>query len=135
MFNEHTYLYVDDDAYSCQVMQLVMRKVMGVERLVMFEDSSNFLRRAQALPQRPDVILLDIHVRPHDGFAMLSMLRSTPEFQNARVIALTASVMSEEIEQLRQHGFDGAIAKPLSVQTFPGLMQRVVAGDAVWHVE
>ncbi len=134
MFNEHVYLYVDDDPLSREVMQMLMETGMGVEHLVMFEDSSDFLKRAQALLQQPDIILLDIHVRPHNGFEMLKMLRSIPEFQTARVIALTASVMSEEVEQLRQGGFDGAIAKPINARTFPGLMQRIIAGEAVWHI-
>jgi len=86
------------------------------------------------LENRPNIILLDIHVAPHDGFEMLKMLRQNDQFARAKIIALTASVMNEEVEQLREAGFDGAIAKPLSIQTFPDLIQRVITGETVWHI-
>jgi two-component system cell cycle response regulator DivK len=88
----------------------------------------------KALPKQPDVILLDIHVTPHDGFVMLNMIRRDTALKETTVIALTASVMNEEVEKLRTKGFDGAISKPLSVSLFPGLIQRVVAGEPVWHI-
>ena len=134
MFNDHTYLYVEDDTYSRQIMQIIMEKAMEVDRLVIFDDSRNFMERVRALDAQPDIFLLDVHVQPYNGFEMLNMLHAEPEFQNARIIALTASVMNEEVEELKHGGFDGAIAKPLSVQTFPDLMKRIIAGEAVWHV-
>jgi CheY-like chemotaxis protein len=135
MMNENTsFLYVEDDPRSRQVMDLIMKKAMKIQNLFVFEESSNFLARMKALPQQPDVILLDIHVTPHDGFAMLNMVRQDAELKGAKVIALTASVMNEEVESLRAQGFDGAISKPLSVSLFPGLIGQVVAGESVWYV-
>lgn len=129
-----SFLYVEDDPRSRQVMELIMKKAMKVQHLFLFEDSSNFMERVRALPQQPDVILLDIHVTPYDGFAMLHMVRKDAALKDAKVIALTASVMNEEVEALRAQGFDGAISKPLSVSLFPGLIGRVVAGEPVWHI-
>lgn len=115
-------------------MKLLMTKVMQVKHLEIFEDSENFSARLSNLTYNPEVILLDIHVKPHDGFAMLGIIRETPKLKDAMVIALTASVMSEEVEAMQAKGFDGAIAKPLSMASFPGLIRRVVAGEAVWHI-
>lgn len=134
MFSDHVYLYVEDDLCSRQVMQMIMEKAMQVEHLVIFENSENFMERVRALSVLPDIILLDVHVQPHNGFDMLNMLREDPGLRDARVIALTASVMNEEVEELRQGGFDGAIAKPLSIQTFPDLMRCIIAGETVWHI-
>jgi len=127
-------LYVEDDPRSRQVMELIMTRAMKVQNLFIFEESSDFMSRVKALPQQPDVILLDIHVSPHDGFAMLNMVRADVELKKTKVIALTASVMNEEVEALRAQGFDGAISKPLSVSLFPGLIERIVAGESVWHI-
>ncbi|MBK8027697.1 MAG: response regulator [Chloroflexi bacterium] len=113
---------------------MIMQVAMRVEKLILFEDSIDFAERLGELSDRPDVILLDIHVKPLDGFAMLRAIRSLPAFQSVRVIALTASVMSEEVARLRSSGFDGAIAKPLSVMTFPTLIQKVLQGEDVWHI-
>lgn len=134
MFDHLAYLYVEDDQLSREIMQLIMTQCMGVTQLTVFSDSSDFMDRLTALRPKPEIILLDIHVKPLDGFEMLSLLRNNPEYREAKVIALTASVMNEEVERLRLSGFDGAVAKPLSVQTFPALIQRVIDGEAVWHI-
>lgn len=134
MFNQYAYLYVEDDALSREVMQLIMRNAMGVEQLILFEDSQDFLQRIKACGVRPDVILLDIHIHPHNGFEMLRMLREDADLRDRPVVALTASVMNEEIEQLRQAGFNSTIAKPVSVVTFPGLIERILGGESVWHI-
>ena len=129
-----SFLYVEDDASNRQVMQLLMQKVMRAQALTIFEDSVDFMSRVKALSPCPDVALLDIHVRPHNGFEMLAMLRADPQYRHITVIALTASVTNEEVEQLRSSGFDGAIGKPLRASTFPGLLERVLKGESVWYV-
>lgn len=134
MLNSLTYLYVEDDPFSRQVMTLIMRNAMGVERLHILENSERFLENIKALNPAPDVILLDIHVQPHNGFEMLNMLRADSSYAKTRVVALTASVMSDEVDHLRSAGFDATIGKPLSVLTFPDLMKQIVLGQSVWHI-
>ena len=134
MLKDAFFLYVEDDELSREVMQMLMEQAVDGHHLVMFEDSADFMTRLRALPRRPDVILLDVHVQPHDGFEMLNFLRQDPAFSDIQVIALTASVMSDETRQLRDSGFNGMIAKPLSVSTFPDLIEQIINGEAVWHV-
>ena len=128
------FLYVEDDASNRKVMQLIIQKALETDELAIFENSANFMARVKALPRNPHVALLDIHVHPHDGFAMLKMLRSDPDYQNTKIIALTASVTNEEVEKLRTSGFDGAIGKPLRVSTFPALLVRILNGETIWHI-
>lgn len=134
MVADTSFLYVEDDPRSREVMELLMTKVIKVKELVVFEDSLEFDNRINAMASKPEVVLLDIHVTPHDGFEMLNFIRRNPDLKDTKVIALTASVMNEEVEAMRARGFDGAIAKPLSMASFPGLIERVVAGDSVWHI-
>jgi CheY-like chemotaxis protein len=135
MFNQYNYLYVEDDPLSREIMQMIMTKGMGVEvGLTIFTDSSQFLSRLESLDNQPDVILLDIHVKPFNGFEMLGMLRSDERYEQTKIIAVTASVMNEEVERLRTTGFDSAIAKPLSVLTFPNLILSILEGQPVWHI-
>lgn len=131
--NDCTFLYVEDDQLSREIMQMMMENVIAA-RLTVFPNSSDFLARLQAVSPKPDVIMLDIHILPHDGFELLRQIRADAEYATSRVIALTASVMNEEVDRLRTSGFDGAIAKPLNLATFPGLIERVLAGEAVWHI-
>jgi CheY-like chemotaxis protein len=134
MLDGISFLYVEDDPLSCQVMQMILENAMGIHDLVIFRDSSNFMARLKALARRPDIILLDVHIRPHNGFEMLDALRADPDYRHTKVVALTASVMNEEVEKLRTKGFDGAIAKPVSVTTLPGLIEQIARGESVWHI-
>ncbi|HEX3050771.1 MAG TPA: response regulator [Aggregatilineaceae bacterium] len=134
MFNDYVYLYVEDDPLSREALTLVVKRIMKVDRMYVFENSVNFMARIKALPEKPDLILLDIHMAPLTGFEMLALLRRDAAYEKAKIVALTASVMNEEVELLKSSGFDGVIGKPISVQQFPTLIQQVIQGEAIWHV-
>jgi CheY-like chemotaxis protein len=127
-------LYVEDDPRSRKIMRMLLRGEMELEHITIFEDSANFAQRLQAIQPQPNIILLDIHVKPYTGFEMLDMVRQLPEFHNTPVIALTASVMNEEIQHLRDSGFQGVIAKPVDIDTFPALVDRILDGEIIWRI-
>lgn len=127
-------LYVEDDIHSRRVMTLMLNSMMKLPNLTIFDDSSDFLPRAEALSPKPDIIFLDIHMEPHSGFEMLDMLRRSPLFCETPVVAVTASVMNEEVIRLRSAGFDGCIAKPLSMEQFPHLLHAILRGEEVWRI-
>jgi CheY-like chemotaxis protein len=134
MFDQYTYLYVEDDPMSRQIVCTLMKNVLGITAITIFEDSENFMERLRTLPQKPDVILLDIHLSPYSGFELLAQIRDDHAYDQSRVIAITASVMNEEFKKLRSSGFDGAIGKPLNMENFPTIMQMILANEAVWYV-
>jgi CheY-like chemotaxis protein len=127
-------LYVEDDGPSREIMQLLVEGVMNIPRLTVFENSFSFLDRAKSVTPKPDLILLDIHVPPLSGFEMLMLLRTDSHFAKIPVVALTASVMNEEVERLRQAGFNGVIPKPLNMDSFPSLLERIVQGEEIWNI-
>ena len=126
-------LYIEDDGQSREIMRVLVEEMLGLRGLVIFQDSEAFLERVHALSPKPDVIFLDIHVPPHDGFEMLSMLRSDG-FRDTPVVALTASVMNEEVHRLRTAGFDGIIAKPVDLDTFPTTLNQIIARKYGWNL-
>lgn len=132
--NEATFLYVDDDPLSRDVLKILLNKVMGYSQITFFEHSGNFLERVQALPEVPSVIFLDIEVRPHDGFEMLAMLRANPAYQQIPIVALTAQVMAADVTRLKEQGFDGLIGKPIDNRLFPQFINQILQGEAVWHI-
>ncbi len=134
MNDHHPILYVEDDPQSQWVLRLVITNRMKLPGLICFEDSADFEARVQALDPRPDVVFLDIHVKPLDGFQMLATLRRLERFQGVPVVALTASVMVEEIQMLRTAGFDGCLAKPIDLDAFPDQFRRIMCGEMVWSV-
>lgn len=134
MSHETAFLYVEDEAMSRMVMEILMKRGLGYQNLTIFENSENFMDRVSRLEQKPDIIFLDIHMQPHTGFEMLAMLRQHPDYTDTCVIALTASVMNEEVDLLRQSGFNGAIAKPIDQLVFPELLEQILQGEPVWNI-
>jgi CheY-like chemotaxis protein len=127
-------VYVEDDPRSRKVMNLLLRGSLGLQHVTILEDSRNFMAQIEALDPPPQVVFLDIHVAPLDGFAMLSLLQAHPRFQKVPVVALTASVMNEEVGQLRVAGFHGCIAKPIDTDIFPEILKRILNGEAIWNI-
>ncbi|SRR5260221_12424146 len=128
------FLYVEDDPYSRQIIEIILKREMHLSNLVIFENSTNFLDRIHALPAAPDIIFLDIQIRPHDGYAMLEMLRNDSQYRNVTIIAMTANVMSHDVEKLQRAGFSGLIGKPIMRDVFSQLIGNILAGKPVWYV-
>ncbi len=128
------YLYAEDDPFSRELMRMIAENVLGGPEITIFENSQDFIPRLKALPRRPDVILLDIQMKPHNGFEVLKMIREEADYRTTKVIALTASVMNEEIAEFKASGFDGTIGKPFELAGFGKLMEKILSGQAVWHV-
>ena len=129
-----TLVYVEDDPSSIKIMKLIVENVMKIPSLTIFQGSKDFPEKINNLKEPPTIFLLDIHIAPYDGFEMLSILRADKRFKKSKIIAVTASVMGEEVDQLKYSGFDGAISKPLNISTFPDLIARVVKGENVWFI-
>jgi CheY-like chemotaxis protein len=134
MNNFPAVLYVEDDARSRKVMEVLLKANMKLPHVTIFESSASFLERLQALDPVPDVILLDIHVKPHSGFEMLHMLRQSDPFKHVPVVALTASVMNEEVIHLKEAGFDSCLSKPIDSVAFPSALKRIMSGESLWRI-
>ncbi len=78
----------------------------------------------------PELVLMDVQLPGKDGFALLSEIRESPH-RGLRVLALTAHAMSGDRERAMQAGFDGYITKPIEIRSFPELVKRALAGEAV----
>jgi len=68
--------------------------------------------------ERPDLILMDIHLPGIDGIEALRRLRADAATSTIPVIAVTASVMTHDRQKILAAGFDGYQSKPISVRPF-----------------
>jgi DNA-binding LytR/AlgR family response regulator len=66
-------LYVEDEPKSRKILELLLTRTMKVPHVFLFEDSTDFIKRMDALTPQPTIVFLDIHVRPHSGFEMLTI--------------------------------------------------------------
>lgn len=127
--------YIEDDELSREVMHTLLTRGLGYTSVTIFESSSEFEFKLDTLTTIPDVIFLDIHMEPTDGFTILNLLRQRTKYDSTRVVALTASVMNEEVKKLKDAGFNGVIAKPLNYETFPNALRRILDKEDIWSVK
>jgi CheY-like chemotaxis protein len=127
-------LYVEDDPNSRDVLRMVQRMNPELFNLEVFEDSEGFTEKLMELVPQPNLILLDIHMLPISGFEMLKRICTQPKFTGVPVVALTASVMNEEIELLQESGFHSVMSKPLDMDEFPEFIERIMEGERIWSV-
>lgn len=67
----------------------------------------------------PELVLLDIQLPGRDGYGVLDDIKSITGEHPWKVVALTAHAMPGDRERALAAGFDGYIAKPIDVRTFP----------------
>ena len=133
MLEDTVVLYVEDDKMSQIVVRLLLQE-MGINQVTIWSDSHDFINRVESLNPSPNLIFLDIHVEPYTGFEMLKMLRESEKFSEAIVVALTASVMNEEVNLLKNSGFNSCLAKPINGDSFPSLVRQIVEGSSIWRI-
>ena len=96
---------VGDKVSRCILQNLFFQK-MGYQKTEIWENSINFPEKINSLKEIPHLVLLDTNVIPLDGYEMLKLLRLNTAFQNTMIAACTASVMPEQVSQLKEAGFD-----------------------------
>ena len=80
-----------------------------------------------AQTERPALILMDIQLPGIDGITALGRLRAEPTTRGIPVIAVTASVMTEDRQKIMAAGFDGYQGKPISVKELLATIQQVLS--------
>jgi len=78
----------------------------------------------QARSERPDLILMDIALPIMDGFAALAAIRADEALRDTPVIAVTASAMKGNREEILARGFDGYISKPIAHDVLEKTMRK-----------
>ena len=62
----------------------------------------------------PELILMDLKMPGIDGYETTKYLKTNSNTSSIPIIALTASVTSEEQDKIGYYGFDGFLSKPIS---------------------
>ena len=119
-------LIVEDDANSRKLVRDVLQ-VKGY-RTIESETAEEGIRLAKE--QQPALILMDIQLPGISGIDALQVLRADPDTKAIPVIAVTASVMTAQQENVLEAGFDGFERKPISIAALLKKIQKLVERTA-----
>ena len=117
-----TILIADDDAASLELLKDALA-VPGY-RILESSDGSDALLKVQS--ETPDIVLLDIQMPGLDGFEVLRAIRGLQPPVPCRVLAVTAFVMDGDRDRMLASGFDGYIAKPVSISHVREQVRRIL---------
>jgi CheY-like chemotaxis protein len=117
-------LVVEDNPLNLKLVRDVLR-VAGYEVL---EARSGEEGLEVAHTEAPDLVLMDLQLPGIDGVETLHRLRSDPVVAGLPVVAVTAFAMAEDEARAYAEGFDGYLAKPISVRALPGQVARFLSG-------
>jgi DNA-binding response OmpR family regulator len=101
-------MVIEDDANMFSLLQMLL-EFEGYE-VVLWEGREEIQQIVDAICQeKPELILMDVHLRHLNGFDVLRTLRNEPELDGVRVLIASGVDMTE---RSHQEGADGFILKP-----------------------
>ena len=100
-------LLVEDDTTLAQVY----KSRLELEGFEVQHVANGELALSTAIEFRPDLIVLDAMMPKINGFAVLDILRNTPETMNVRVIMLTALSQPKDKARAEELGADDYLVK------------------------
>ena len=115
-------LIVEDDEKSRRLMKDVLEhQGYAVMETDQGEVGLDLIRKCH-----PQLVLMDIHLPGISGLDAIREIRSDAAIAKTTVIAVTASVMGNVREKIREAGFDGFEPKPLNLKAFLGTIRGLV---------
>ena len=117
-------LIVDDDKRLVDYLSTALMK-KGWQVQVAY-DAEEAYQSCQH--ERPDVIVLDIHMPAGGGRAALKRMRDSHKSFDVPVLLMSADVNAALSDEMRQLGADGFIQKPLDTERLHLAMMRLMEG-------
>jgi two-component system cell cycle response regulator DivK len=118
-------LIVEDNDKNLKLVRDVLQ-VKGYET-VEARTGEDGVRAARE--RRPDLVLMDIQLPGMNGIDALKALRADPATAAIPVLAITASVMHSDRQQILAAGFEGFIEKPVSLRNLLQTVQNAIEGQ------
>ncbi len=128
---DRTIIIVEDDVNSYQA-SLDLLQMAGAQSVHACTTGDSTIALAESLP-KVDLFLVDIYMPQETGFEVLKRIRTHPKLTGSKVVALTASVMYEDIRRVKAAGFDSFIGKPVRPTRFADQVRQILAGETLWE--
>ena len=107
-------LVVDDNGNNL-MLEKDLLEVAGFE---VFEAENAAGAIAMARREKPDIIILDVRLPDMRGTEAARILRQDKETRDIPIVFVTASVLAEGREEMKDIANSGFIGKPINTRTF-----------------
>ena len=108
-------LYIEDNRSNVELVERILEEHEQFELAVAVNGYDGI---ARAREQRPDIILLDLHLPDISGLEVLMHMRADQSLRDVPVIVLSADATNRQIERLANAGATRYLTKPLDVARF-----------------
>ncbi|MBN2006170.1 MAG: response regulator [Anaerolineae bacterium] len=123
-------MVIEDDRLNATLIKKMLL-MAGVGEVSVCLSGFDTRKVAPDLPP-VDLVLLDLQLPDEDGFQILVYLRTLPNMQNARYVAVTANVLASYLERAKAMNLDGFLGKPLKFDEFRKQIVSILEGRRVW---
>jgi signal transduction histidine kinase/DNA-binding response OmpR family regulator len=122
-----TVLVVDDSADNLTTT----KSILGGMNLEILEAMNGKEAVTLAGSRRPDVILMDIQMPVMSGIEATQRIKQDESLRNIVIIALTASAMMGDREEILAAGCDDYLSKPVEPRKLKAMLEKWIGGGAV----
>lgn len=116
-------LVVDDEPNILLSLEFLIKKAGFQVRTA--KDGEEALEALAA--ERPDLVLLDVMMPRKDGYEVCQTIRQNPDWQDMKIIMLTAKGREVEKEKGLALGADDYITKPFSTQEVVAKVREILS--------
>jgi len=117
-----TILVIEDEPEVCNFASRVLE--LEGYRVLQAGDSEEGMRLVKAI--QISLVLLDLRLPGHDGWAVLEQMKSEPELSSIPVIVFTASAGISQRERALKMGAIDYLVKPLSAARLRKAVTRIL---------
>lgn len=118
-----TILYIEDNLSNLRLIERVLGLRKGIHLLSAMQGRMGIDLARQ---QRPDLILLDLHLPDLKGDEVLVRLKGHPETEKIPVVMISADATARQIQRLQDRGAVAYLTKPIDVGQLMGLLDRML---------
>lgn len=124
MSAKRTILIVEDNKMN----KILVRDILTLKGYDILEASTGSEAIKLLATERPDLILMDLHLPVMDGITAMRLIKNDKRINGIPVVAITASAMKGDEDIILEKGFDGYIPKPIEMDqllfTIEGLLSE-----------
>jgi two-component system, cell cycle response regulator DivK len=129
-FASHPSLLIVDDYPDALDVWGVFLRAEGFTVLTASDGQSAF---AEAVREKPDVIVMDLELPGKSGYEVARDLKAREDTREIPLIAATGYSHNKQLDLARASGFDTVLVKPCDPQSLVAEIRRLLADRPAFH--